>query len=171
MSLLSWAALASTGLILQAVYFYINFIHPFWLTGDRGRYLGVEIRPRTMSTGVDETYRCFFADYIHLLAYTAFRDTQCEIRSLTVDYSSGLYRSDFHFLFLLCIENAHLFPDAIHIHFWTERYARLCRRRFRRPYWAIRRGSLGHLVRCEDLSMKFNFSKIRVKVEVNAFGF
>ncbi|KAA0200058.1 hypothetical protein FBUS_01239 [Fasciolopsis buskii] len=173
MSVLSWAGLAVTGLVLQAIYFYSNFIHPFWLSADHGRYLGVDCRrPWVFSPGcVDETYRCFFADYIHLLAYTAFRDTQCEIRSLSVSYSPGLYRSDFHFISLLCIENAHLIPDALHVHFWTERYARLCRRRFRRPYWAIRRGSLGHLVRCEDLSMKFNFSKIRVKVEVNDFGF
>ncbi|THD23600.1 hypothetical protein D915_005175 [Fasciola hepatica] len=173
MSTLSWAALAVIGLVIQAVYFYSNFVHPFWLAADHGRYLGVDCRqPRSLSPGgVDETYRCFFADYIHLLAYTAFRDTQCEIRSLSVSYSPGLYRSDFHFISLLCIENADLIPDAIHVHFWTERYARLCRRRFRRPYWAIRRGSFGHLVRCEDLSMKFNFSKIRVKVEVNDFGF
>ncbi|XP_018654860.1 hypothetical protein Smp_132010 [Schistosoma mansoni] len=105
------------------------------------------------------------------ISYTAFKDTHCEIRTLTVSYSPYLYCSDFHFLSLLCNENAYLFSDSIHIHYWTERYARLCCKRFHRPYWAIRRGSLGHLVRCEDLSMKFNFSKIKIRVEVNDFGF
>ncbi|KAF6771794.1 hypothetical protein AHF37_09621 [Paragonimus kellicotti] len=168
MSILCWTCISLTGLGLQAVYFYTNFVRTFG--GPGGRYLGVTSRPTTFVTGLDETRRCFFADYIRLLAYTAFRDTQCEIRSLSVSYSRQLYRSDFHFISLLCTENAELLPDAIHIHFWTERYARLCRRQYRRPYWAIRRGSLGHLVRCEDLSMKFNFSKIRIKVEVNDFG-
>ncbi|CAL8075215.1 unnamed protein product [Calicophoron daubneyi] len=171
MSIFCWGFLTIAGLCLQFIYFYSNFVHSFWRRRSRGHYLGVTSRPTTFITGVDETHRCFFADYIRLLAYTAFRDTQCEIRSLSVSYASGLYRSDFHFISLMCTENAHLIPDAIHIHFWTERYARLSRRRFRRPYWAIRRGSLGHLVRCEDLSMKFNFSKIKVKVEVNDFGF
>ncbi|GAA43066.1 hypothetical protein CLF_103711 [Clonorchis sinensis] len=169
MSFLSWGCFALAGLSLQLAYFYSNFIRIFGTHS--GRYFGVTSRPTTFITGLDETGRCFFADYIRLLAYTAFRDTQCEIRNLSVSYSPELYRSDFHFISLLCTENSHLLPDAIHIHFWTERYARLCRRRFRRPYWAMRRGSLGHLVRCEDLSMRFNFSKISVKVEVNDFGF
>ncbi|KAK4474423.1 hypothetical protein MN116_001580 [Schistosoma mekongi] len=171
MSVLSLGFLNVTGLILQIIYFYENFIHIFWLFNTSGSYMGVTTRPNIFLTGVDESRRCFFADYIRLLAYTAFKDTHCEIRTLTVSYSPHLYCSDFHFLSLLCNENAHLLSDSIHIHYWTERYARLCCKRFRRPYWAIRRGSLGHLVRCEDLSMKFNFSKIKIRVEVNDFGF
>ncbi|CAH8872545.1 unnamed protein product [Trichobilharzia szidati] len=171
MSILSLGFLNLTGLILQIIYFYENFIYSFWLFNTNGSYMGITNQPAIFLTGVDENRRCFFADYIRLLAYTAFKDTQCEIRTLTVNYSPRLYRSDFHFLSLLCNENAHLLPDSIHIHYWTERYARLSRKRFRRPYWAIRRGSLGHLVRCEDLSMKFNFSKIKIRVEVNDFGF
>ncbi|CAH8638353.1 unnamed protein product [Heterobilharzia americana] len=139
MSVLSLGFLNLTGLILQMLYFYENFIHSFWLFNTNGSYMGVTNQPAIFLTGVDESKRCFFADYIRLLAYTAFKDTHCEIRTLTVSYSPRLYRSDFHFLSLLCNENAHLLPDSIHIHYWTERYARLSRKRFRRPYWAIRR--------------------------------
>ncbi|VDP58193.1 unnamed protein product [Schistosoma mattheei] len=171
MSILSIGFLNLIGLILQMIYFYENFIHIFWLFNNNGSYMGITTQPNIFLTGVDESRRCFFADYIRLLAYTAFKDTHCEIRTLTVNYSPYLYYSDFHFLSLLCNENIHLFSDSIHIHYWTERYARLCCKHFHRPYWAIRRGSLGHLVRCEDLSMKFNFSKIKIRVEVNDFGF
>ncbi|CAH8655873.1 unnamed protein product [Schistosoma margrebowiei] len=154
MSILSIGFLNLTSLILQMIYFYENFIHIFWLFNNNGSYMGITTQPN-----------------IFLTAYTAFKDTHCEIRTLTVNYSPYLYYSDFHFLSLLCNENIHLFSDFIHIHYWTERYARLCCKHFHRPYWAIRRGSLGHLVRCEDLSMKFNFSKIKIRVEVNDFGF
>ncbi|KAL3308710.1 hypothetical protein Ciccas_012754 [Cichlidogyrus casuarinus] len=165
MSVLMLGFLCALGLTCQGVFFYRNV---FQLTmANRPVNLGTTERIFGKRLIKKKSEICFFEDYIRLLAYASFRVPNKEIRNLTVSVSPAIFNTDFHMLSLLCLENMKLFPDALHIHFWMERYSRLVKNKAPvLPSWIQRTERVSQLVRCEDLSMKFNFSKIRMKLEI-----